>query len=155
MIVKLLVVHGRPQGKSFLFPPGEFLFGRGSECHIQPNSEWVSRQHCLLRVTPDDVSVRDLGSRNGTLVNGVRVVGERPLGHGDQLQVGPLVFEIQFDKAAPTPQASTPRTSAAMVPTVPSISVVDTAEHPTALSALKRQQLESPAPDATEAEAKS
>jgi len=80
MNVKLFVVHGRPQGKSFLFPPGEFLFGRGSECHIQPNSDWVSRQHCLLRVGPEGVSVRDLGSRNGTLVNGQRVVtlGTRP-----------------------------------------------------------------------------
>jgi pSer/pThr/pTyr-binding forkhead associated (FHA) protein len=155
MNVKLLVVLGRPQGKSFLFPPGEFLFGRGSECHIQPNSEWVSRQHCLLRVTPEDVWVRDLGSRNGTLVNGVRVVGERPLGHGDHLQVGPLVFEIHLDETAPAPQPSAPRPSSAMIPTVPSINVLDTAEHPTALSALKREQLQSPAPEPSEAEAKS
>src|SRR6201993_772373 len=73
MKVKLLVVHGRPLGKALLFPSGEFVFGRGEECHVRPNSDWVSRQHCLLRVAEDGVHLRDLGSRNGTLVNGARV----------------------------------------------------------------------------------
>ncbi len=94
MNVKLLVVHGRPRGKALRFPHGEFVFGRGHECHIRPNSEWVSRQHCLLRVTEDAVHLRDLGSTNGTLVNGRLVVNEQPLRHGDLLQVGPLVFEV-------------------------------------------------------------
>jgi predicted component of type VI protein secretion system len=100
MNIKLLVVQGRPQGKSLLFPPGEFLVGRGAECHLRPDSEWVSRQHCLLRVTGAGIAVRDLGSRNGTLVNGVRVLGERALAHGDQVQVGPLVFEVQLEEGA-------------------------------------------------------
>jgi predicted component of type VI protein secretion system len=59
----------------------------------------VSRQHCQLLVGLDDVRIRDLGSRNGTLVNGERVVGERFLNEGDQVQVGPLVFEICLDPA--------------------------------------------------------
>lgn len=137
MNVKLLVVHGRPQGKSFLFPAGEFLFGRGTECHIQPNSEWVSRQHCLLRVGPEGVSVRDLGSRNGTLVNGSRVVGERALDHGDQLQVGPLVFEIRLDEVpVAVARPSKPDLSSALTPTVPNIDCHDTAEQPSALKLL-------------------
>jgi pSer/pThr/pTyr-binding forkhead associated (FHA) protein len=107
MNVKLLVVQGRPQGKSLVFPPGEYVFGRGAECHIRPNSEWVSRQHCILRVTPRAVFIRDLGSRNGTLVNGVRVVDEVGLGHGDQVQVGPLVFEVRLDRVAEARPAST------------------------------------------------
>jgi pSer/pThr/pTyr-binding forkhead associated (FHA) protein len=102
MTLKLLIVHGRPQGKSLLFPNGEYLFGRGEECHVRPNSDWVSRQHCLLRVSPNSIFVRDLGSRNGTLVNGARVVGEHPLAHGDQLQVGPLVFSVLVEEASAT-----------------------------------------------------
>jgi pSer/pThr/pTyr-binding forkhead associated (FHA) protein len=98
MIVKLLVVQGRPFGKSLLFPNGDYYFGRGPECHVRPESEWVSRQHCLLRVTPAAVFVRDLGSRNGTLVNGALVEGERQLLHGDQVQIGPLVFELQMER---------------------------------------------------------
>jgi pSer/pThr/pTyr-binding forkhead associated (FHA) protein len=137
MNVKLLVVHGRPQGKSFLFPVGEFLFGRGTECHIQPNSEWVSRQHCLLRVGPEGVSVRDLGSRNGTLVNGVRVVGERALDEGDQLQVGPLVFELRLDDVPASARPSKHDLSSALTPTEPNIDCRETAEHPTASGALR------------------
>jgi pSer/pThr/pTyr-binding forkhead associated (FHA) protein len=140
MNVKLLVVHGRPQGKSFLFPPGEYIFGRGPECHIQPNSDWVSRQHCILRVTPESVFIRDLGSRNGTLVNGHRVRGQLQLGHGDQLQVGPLVFEIRLDLVQPAPaieDASSP-----LKPTVPNINCNDTAEQPSAESLVAHKPVE-------------
>jgi pSer/pThr/pTyr-binding forkhead associated (FHA) protein len=142
MNVKLLVVHGRPQGKSFLFPPGEFIFGRGPECHIQPNSDWVSRQHCILRVTPENVFIRDLGSRNGTLVNGRRVRGELQLGPGDQLQVGPLVFEIRLDEV-PTAAADA---SSPLKPTVPNINCNDTAEQPSAEGPLAEKPVESPEP---------
>lgn len=105
MKVKMLVVQGRPAGKILVFPVGEYYFGRGKECHVRPNSEWVSRQHCLLRVTPNDVYLRDLGSRNGTLVNGVllAVNEERPLGHGDRVQLGQLVFELQREGDTPAP----------------------------------------------------
>jgi predicted component of type VI protein secretion system len=41
--------------------------------------------------------LRDLGSTNGTLVNGTRVMGERNLVHGDRIQIGPLVFEIAVE----------------------------------------------------------
>src|SRR5947209_5652291 len=80
MTIKLLVIQGKPQGKCLQFRVGrDYMFGRGAECHIQvhPKKDWVSRQHCLLRVTPEGTFLRDLGSRNGTLVNGVRLVGER------------------------------------------------------------------------------
>ena len=83
------------------FGPGEFVFGRGPECHIRPNSELVSRQHCLLRVRDNgDLSIRDLGSANGTLVNGSRIVGERLLREGDTLQVGPVVLQVVLEAGA-------------------------------------------------------
>ncbi len=99
MKIKLLVVRGQPRDKALLFPPGEFIIGRGEECHLRPNSSWVSRQHCLLKVVGDGAALRDLGSRNGTLINGVRVVSERRLASGDLIQVGPLVFQVSFEEA--------------------------------------------------------
>jgi pSer/pThr/pTyr-binding forkhead associated (FHA) protein len=107
MAIKLIVVQGRPERRALRFPPGQYYFGRGAECHVRPNSDWVSRQHCLLRVTPDGAWLRDLGSRNGTLVNGELVAGERRLEKGDQIQVGPLVFEVQPDSATPAAQVAT------------------------------------------------
>ncbi|MBM4070721.1 MAG: FHA domain-containing protein [Planctomycetes bacterium] len=98
MDVKLLVVQGKARGQHLLFPDGEYVFGRGPECHVRPDSEWVSRQHCLLRINGNAVSLRDLGSTNGTLVNGVRVVGDRILQIGDQVQIGPLVFQVVVEE---------------------------------------------------------
>jgi pSer/pThr/pTyr-binding forkhead associated (FHA) protein len=88
------VVQGKPHGSTLEFPQGEFVVGRGPECHVRPNSELISRQHCLLRVSGHSVMVRDLGSTNGTLVNGKRLVDECALKTGDTLQLGPLVFEV-------------------------------------------------------------
>jgi pSer/pThr/pTyr-binding forkhead associated (FHA) protein len=103
MKVKLRIVQGRPEGKSMLFPRGEYVFGRGTECHVRPNSDWVSRQHCLLRITAEGAFLRDLGSRNGTLINGTRLVEECRLIHGDQVQVGPLVFEVVLEDSVEIP----------------------------------------------------
>jgi len=100
MDVQLKVMKGKPRGHCLRFGPGEFVFGRGPECHVRPNSELVSRQHCLLKVwAGGQLLVRDLGSANGTLVNGSRVVGERVLNDGDTLQVGPVVLQVVLGPA--------------------------------------------------------
>jgi pSer/pThr/pTyr-binding forkhead associated (FHA) protein len=100
MSVKMKVVQGKPHGSFLDFPEGEFVVGRGPECHVRPNSELISRQHCLLRIHGHEVHVRDLGSTNGTLVNGKLVVDECVLANGDTLQLGPLVFELVVPQVA-------------------------------------------------------
>src|SRR4051794_3801509 len=95
MDVQLVVLKGNPRGRTLSFGPGDYLFGRGPECHVRPDSEWVSRQHCLLTVTNEAIQLRDLGSTNGTLVNGQRVMGERGLANGDTIQVGPLALQVK------------------------------------------------------------
>ena len=97
---RMKVVQGKPRGQYLSFPQGEFVFGRGPECHIRPNSELISRQHCLLRVGNGAALLRDLGSTNGTLVNGRRVIGERILIDGDTLQLGPLVLQVVLEEEA-------------------------------------------------------
>ncbi|MFO0841780.1 MAG: FHA domain-containing protein [Gemmataceae bacterium] len=106
MIVKLLVTQGRPAGKALTFGPGEYYFGRGEECHVRFNSDWVSRQHCLLVVGPDQVMLTDLGSRNGTLLNGRLLQQEKALREGDQVHIGPVVFEVRLGPEAGGPGAA-------------------------------------------------
>jgi pSer/pThr/pTyr-binding forkhead associated (FHA) protein len=115
MDVQLLVVQGRPRGKCLKFPPGEFVFGRGPECHVRPDPEGqaISRQHCLLRVSAEGVHIRDLGSTNGTLVNGTRVLEERPLRDGDLVQLGAVVLQLRYSPRPPqqdTVEAGLPST---------------------------------------------
>jgi pSer/pThr/pTyr-binding forkhead associated (FHA) protein len=106
MNVQLVVIQGQPVGKALFFTHGEYFLGRGPECHVRFNSDWVSRQHCLLRVTEAGSFLRDLGSRNGTLVNGALLAGEHPLREHDQIQIGPVIFEIRFEVfSAPVPSA--------------------------------------------------
>jgi pSer/pThr/pTyr-binding forkhead associated (FHA) protein len=52
-------------------------------------------------VTSEEVFLRDLGSRNGTLVNGVRVQEERALNDGDEVHIGPLVFKVLIEEPRP------------------------------------------------------
>ena len=112
MTLKLKIVQGKPRGFDLHFPKGEFVFGRGPECHVRPNSDLVSRQHCLLHVDDAGAEIRDLGSTNGTLVNGKRVRDARALHDGDTVQLGPLVLKVIFVPADdPALDASTVRDS--------------------------------------------
>ena len=70
MKIQLIVVQGKPEGKVIPLTGPVFKIGRGEGCHLRPNSELVSREHAEFRVVDEEVTVRDLGSRNGTLVNG-------------------------------------------------------------------------------------
>ncbi len=69
-------------------PPGESVIGRSRNCVVQIAETTVSRQHAIFVVAPGNVRLRDLGSSNGTFVNGERVDGEIPLADGDRVVVG-------------------------------------------------------------------
>ncbi|MFO0881638.1 MAG: FHA domain-containing protein [Gemmataceae bacterium] len=113
MHVKLTVVKGRPEGKTLVFGLGEYYFGRGEECQVRFNSEWVSRQHCVLRISSSSVQIDDLASRNGTLVNGSLIGRDHPLVDGDELQLGPVLFQVSVAEPSSiefqTPPAATIR----------------------------------------------
>ena len=87
MSVVLRVIRGEPLGARLFFPPGRYLFGRAANCHVRfAMTSCVSRHNCLLCVTEESVSIRDLNSRNSTVVNGERVRNrERILNDADQL----------------------------------------------------------------------
>ena len=131
MLLRLKVVKGKPRGHFLRFPTGEFMFGRGPECDIRPNSDLVSRQHCLLQVTSDCALIRDLDSRNGTLINGQLVLGEHKLCHGDTLELGPLVLEVLFEPESHSSADSTGETALMNHEdtATPKISVPETCEY--------------------------
>lgn len=68
--------------------PGDTLVGRGESCDVVLEDSSVSRRHAVLHVDDDGVRVEDLGSSNGTFVNGVRVSGRATLDAGDRLMIG-------------------------------------------------------------------
>jgi pSer/pThr/pTyr-binding forkhead associated (FHA) protein len=100
MHVKLKVLRGASSGKEVAVNGPRFLIGRSEECHLRANSDAISRQHCAITVESGLVKVRDLGSRNGTYVNGDRIHGEHLIRMGDELRVGPLEFLVTYLKSA-------------------------------------------------------
>ncbi len=111
MKVQLIVVQGKPEGKVIPLSGPLFKIGRGETCHLRPNSEQVSREHAAFELIDDTVSVRDLGSRNGTLVNGKAISGSCQLKDNDLVQVGPLTFSVSIQGASASAKASAPPAS--------------------------------------------
>jgi hypothetical protein len=112
--VSLVVTAGPIRGQRFDFPGHDtFLFGRAPDCHarLAASDASASRHHFLLEVNPPLARLRDLGSLNGTHVNGVRHggrhAGESPedaaagsrsevdLRHGDEIRVGATVIRVE------------------------------------------------------------
>src|SRR5262245_24753949 len=96
MKVQLIVVQGKPEGKVIPLTLPVFKIGRGETCHLRPSSEQVSREHAEFQIKGDLVTVRDLGSRNGTLVNGKAITDAYTLKDRDLVQVGPLTFAVSI-----------------------------------------------------------
>lgn len=115
MDLKLLVVQGKPEGKEIPVRVPRFIIGRSVECQLRPNSELISRHHCQIAVNGEQVSIMDLGSSNGTIVNGERITEEVQIDDGDLIQVGPLGFQVMLtrDAAVDTPVPAAAETTPA------------------------------------------
>lgn len=109
----LTIIVGPKAGKTFVFEKHDtLLFGRMDDCHAcLPEDQQVSRHHFLLEVNPPEARLRDLGSRNGTYINGQKYGGrarhETPeegakrkspqvdLSDGDEIQVGRTILQVR------------------------------------------------------------
>src|SRR5262245_21153918 len=107
MQVNLRVIAGPYKGRIFTFTQHDsFLIGRNPEAHLcLPEDRFFSRNHCLLEINPPHTFLRDLGSTNGTFVNGQRV-REAFLNNGDRIQGGETVLCVEVGVAENQPQKS-------------------------------------------------
>ena len=93
----LIVQSGKHHGKSIPLPETQIVIGRDETCQIRVDSYEVSRHHCSLKTSPGGLVARDLGSRNGTFLNDVRIEKETILNPGDSLRVGPMSFRLSAE----------------------------------------------------------
>jgi pSer/pThr/pTyr-binding forkhead associated (FHA) protein len=96
MDVQLVLFKDDGQRKDFHLTPGKTIIGRSEECDLRIPLPEISRKHSMVIVSQDTVTVRDLGSANGTYVNNKRV-NEQELDPGDHLVIGPVVFTVRLD----------------------------------------------------------
>lgn len=97
MEVRLIMFKNDGQRKDFPVTGPTVSIGRGEDCDLRVPLLSVSRRHCELTVTDQEIKVRDLGSSNGTYLNNNRISEEIVLKAGDRLAVGPVVFTVQID----------------------------------------------------------
>jgi diguanylate cyclase (GGDEF)-like protein len=89
----LIVIYGKELGKKYRFTRQQIIIGRSSKCEIQIDEESVSRSHCSIKRTGRVITIRDMGSTNGTYVNDSQT-DEIKLRDGDLIKVGQTIFKF-------------------------------------------------------------
>lgn len=125
MRIVLTVVAGPHKGLEFVFNRHDtFLVGRSRHAHFQlpAKDKFFSRIHFMMEVNPPECRLIDMGSHNGTYVNGTKVL-TADLKDGDQIRAGHTILRVQVERGGPAPEpASTttflpePSTTLPMVP---------------------------------------
>jgi transcriptional regulator with GAF, ATPase, and Fis domain len=88
---RIVGIAGPLQGQTLSLSEGEASIGRASTNQICVIDSALSRRHCLLTREGLEIRIRDLGSRNGTRVNGIPI-SDQSLQHGDQISLGSSLF---------------------------------------------------------------
>lgn len=91
------------------------LFGRHEGCDLVLGNQMVSRQHARMFCSKGRYCIEDLGSRNGTIVNGKRISEAVPLSSRDWIEIGDVIFQFADETAIAPPDADAP--SATWAPT--------------------------------------
>lgn len=98
---------GPASGQEFVLEGDELVIGRASDNPVSIPDTSVSRKHALVRKTADGWAVSDLGSGNGTMLNGEVIADETPLSEGDVITMGDT--ELVYSGGAAAPESSPSR----------------------------------------------
>ncbi len=96
MDVKLVMFRRDGQQRDFAITNKTTVIGRGEDCTLKIPLVSISRRHCELIKSDDNLLIRDLASSNGTYINNHRV-NESELKAGDRITLGPTTFTVQID----------------------------------------------------------
>ena len=105
-MAKLVLLH---EGKAvpFELTSSESIIGRLPECAVQLNTNTVSRKHAKVTNVGTQYFVEDLGSGNGTFVNGTQITERTPIKNQDRIKLGPMLLRFECEgAAAPAPIAA-------------------------------------------------
>lgn len=93
-MASLKVIQGNSPGKEFRLEGNRSVLGRSPDCEVVLDVAAVSRHHAVITMEEDRFFIEDMGSRNGTFVNGQRVVDRAPVRDGDQMLICDMLLEF-------------------------------------------------------------
>jgi hypothetical protein len=96
-VFKLVAVGGKLRGKEFILNEGENSLGRSHDCDHALGVNGVSKRHMQITVNGDSCFIEDLGSSNGTFVNG-KLVKKATIKSGDKIAVPNVIFQVVLVK---------------------------------------------------------
>jgi len=101
MKVRLSVQHKKANVKTVVLH-SDAVIGRSKDCNLRLASGQISRKHCQLLIDDERVAIRDLGSSNGTYLNGNKLEPntETLLSTGDEISVGSVSFKVEYEDPA-------------------------------------------------------
>jgi pSer/pThr/pTyr-binding forkhead associated (FHA) protein len=92
--MELVVVEGPDAGRSFALT-AQSVIGRDPTATVHLTDEEVSRRHAIVNLGEGSITIEDLGSFNGTHMDGAKIGDETPLRTGDRIRVGQTVLELR------------------------------------------------------------
>jgi pSer/pThr/pTyr-binding forkhead associated (FHA) protein len=90
---KLVIVAGKLRGKEFTLKEGENIVGRDASVDVPIVVDGVSKKHFSINVTGDVAYIQDLGSSNGTFING-KIIKKGTVKAGDKVAIPDTIFPI-------------------------------------------------------------
>jgi pSer/pThr/pTyr-binding forkhead associated (FHA) protein len=116
MEYQLVIVRGRSASKILKLGNGVTTVGRQEDCQLRIGSSQVSRKHCQIYEKDGRLVVMDLGSSNGTFVNGKKVEGQQIVKSGDLLSFGKVKFRVERIDVSGKPRPADTAVAAADMP---------------------------------------
>ena len=92
---KLVGVGGKLRGQEFILNEGENIIGRGSDSDVVLSIDGVSKKHLKITVNGESAYIEDLGSSNGTIVNG-KIIKSLSLNDGDKIALPNVILQLVY-----------------------------------------------------------
>jgi len=91
----LMISQGSQAGLSAELAGGMIMIGRGADCQLILDDDYVSTRHARVVATPNGIYVEDLGSTNGTYVNGQRITAPTTITLADSVRIGKTMLKLE------------------------------------------------------------
>lgn len=94
----LLILSPNFFATTHILNKAKHLVGRSQECDFIINDNLISKKHCVITIEDGKFFIEDVGSKNGTFINGKLLKKRAPLFYGDKISIGETIFRFYLEE---------------------------------------------------------